>query len=176
MFRAWEGIWAGGNIRDLSDPRRRLRWALDQLPARLRGALPLVEQMANDENDEFFAGADLVQVERDMRAELLAVRTRIAQGLPVVARWLVVADLGQVDSGRDATAYLWRIRRGDEARPITVFISGTAMESANDHLPEEVAAAKNTHGRSVLSQVVGLDEPPTQVSVTTAGIRHGLPD
>jgi hypothetical protein len=50
------------------------------------------------------------------------------------------------------------------------------MASSNEHLPEEVAAAKNTRGRSVLSQVVGLDDPPTQVSVTTAGIRFGLPD
>ncbi len=177
VFQAWEGIWNGGNIRDLSDPRRRLRWALDQLPTRLRGALPLVEQMANADEDGFFADADLVQVERDMRAELLAVRTRVAQGLPIVGRWLIVADEGEVSSGgRDASAYLWRIQRGAETRPVTVFISRTAMASANDHLPQEVAAAKNTHGRSVVPQVVGLDEPPTTMSVTTAGIRFGLPD
>jgi hypothetical protein len=65
--------------------------------------------------------------------------------------------------------------RGEERKPVTVFISGTAMASSNEHLPD-VAAAKNTRGRSVLSQVVGLDDPPTQVSVTTAGIRFGLPD
>jgi hypothetical protein len=59
VFAAWEGIWDGGNIRDLNDPRRRLRWALDQLPHRARGALPLVERMANAESDEFFADADL---------------------------------------------------------------------------------------------------------------------
>jgi hypothetical protein len=40
VFQAWEGVWDGGNIRDLNDPRRRLRWALDHLPNRLRGALP----------------------------------------------------------------------------------------------------------------------------------------
>jgi hypothetical protein len=133
--------------------------------------------MANADSDEFFAGADLAEVERDMRAELLAVRTRIAQGLPVVGRWLVVGSDGEVSSqGRDATAYLWWLQRGEERKPVTVFISGTAMASSNDHLPEEVAAAKNTRGRSVLSQVVGLDDPPTQVSVTTAGIGFGLPD
>ena len=48
------------------------------------------------------------------------------------------------------------------------------MASANEYLPKEVAAAKNTHGRSVLSQVTGLDDPPKQVSVSTAGIAFGL--
>jgi hypothetical protein len=76
--------------------------------------------------------------------------------------------------GRDATAYLWSIQRGEERRPVTVFISRTAMASANEHLPEEVAAAKNTSGRSVLSQVVGLDEPPSQVGVSTAGVSFGV--
>jgi hypothetical protein len=177
VFQAWESVWDGGNIHDLNDPRRRLRWALDHLPNRLRGALPLVEQMANADSDSFFAEAELAEVERDMRAELIAVRTRIAQGLPVVGRWLVVGSEGEVSAaGRDATAYLWWLQRGEERKPVTVFISGTAMASSNEHLPDEVAAAKNTGGRSVLSQVVGLDDPPTQVSVTTAGIRFGLPD
>jgi hypothetical protein len=177
VFAAWEGVWRGGNVRDLDDPRRRLRWALDQASDRTRGALPLVDQMANAEGDGFFAGADLVQVEREMRAELLAVRTRIAQGLPVVARWLVVATEGSVDPGnRDATAYLWWVQRGDERRPVTIYISGTAMWSDNDHLPAEVAAAKETSGRSVLPQVVGLDDPPREISVTTVGIAFGLPD
>ncbi len=177
VFAAWEGIWDGGNIRDLNDPRRRLRWALDQLPGRTRSALPLIEQMANAKSDSFFADADLIEVERDMRAELLAVTTRIAQGLPVVGRWLVVGTDGRISAGRrDAIAYLWWIQRGDERRPLSIYISGTAMASENDYLPEEVAAAKTTEGRSVLSQIVGLDDPPSEVSVTTAGIRFGLPD
>lgn len=177
VFQAWEGIWDGGNIRDLNDPRRRLRWALDQLPGRARSALPLVEQMANAESAAFFADADLVEVERDMRAELLAVRTRLAQGLPVVGRWLAIATDGQVDpGGRDATAYRWLIQRGEERQPVTIFISGSLMASANESLPEQVVAAKNTRGRSVLPQILGLDDPPSQVSVTKAGIRFGLPD
>jgi hypothetical protein len=148
VFAAWEGIWDGGNLRDLNDPRRRLRWALDQLPDRVRGALPLVEQMANAASDSLFADADLAEVERDMRTELLAVCTRIAQGLPVVGRWLVVRTDGSVSAGRrDASAYLWWIQRGDERRPVTIYISGSAMASANDYLPEDVAAAKNTNGR-----------------------------
>jgi hypothetical protein len=31
VFQAWTGVWNGGNIRDLGDPQRRLRWALDAL-------------------------------------------------------------------------------------------------------------------------------------------------
>jgi len=177
VFQAWEGLWDGGNLRDLADPRRRLRWALEQLPTRVRGALPIVEKMANAERDEFFADADLIQAEQDMRAELLAVRTRLAQGLTAVGRWFVVRDLGQVSAGRrDAVAYLWELQRGEETRRIVVYISGTATESDDGGLLQEVVAAKNTHGRSVLSSLVGLDDPPTEVMVTTAGISHTLPD
>jgi hypothetical protein len=112
-----------------------------------------------------------------MRAELLSVHTRITQGLPVVGRWLAVGTDGRVSAGRRvATAYLWWIQRGGERRPVTIYISGTAMASDNDYLPDEVAAAKNTSGRSVLPQVVGLDDPPAEVSLTTAGIAFGLPD
>jgi hypothetical protein len=50
------------------------------------------------------------------------------------------------------------------------------MDSEDRGLPEEVVAAKNTHGRSVLSTLVGLDDPPSDVMVTTAGISLTLPD
>jgi hypothetical protein len=175
VFQAWMGVWGGGNVRDLDDPQRRLRWGLQGLPDRLRVALPLVEQLANADWDGFFANADTGEAERDISAELLAVRTRVAQGLPVVGRWLVVSDLGQIPVRRDATAYLWGIQRGEEERQIAVYISGTAM-AATRGLPEEVVAAKNTRGRSVLATIVGLDDPPDEISVTTAGVSFGLPD
>jgi hypothetical protein len=178
IFQAWTGVWEGrGNIRDLGDPQRRLRWALDALPERVRRALPLVQQLANSDWDEFFAHSVASEAEGEIREELQAVRTRVAQGLPVVSRWMVMTGFGEVDSGnRDATAYCWEIQRSEEIRRITVFISGTAMRSADERLPSEVVAAKNTHGRSVLSTLVGLDEPPRQVMVTTAGISLTLPN
>jgi len=77
---------------------------------------------------------------------------------------------------RDAVAYLYEIRRGDETRRIQVFISGTVMASANQHLPPEVARAKETNGRSVVATLLALEDPPEQPSVTTAGISHTLPD
>jgi hypothetical protein len=63
-----------------------------------------------------------------------------------------------------------------KSAPVTVFISGTAAASANEGLPQEVAKAKNTHGRSVLATLVGLDHPPRQVMVTTAGVSLTMPD
>jgi hypothetical protein len=90
----------GGNIRDLADPQRRLRWALDGLPDRVRAALPLVEQFATATWDEYFGATEVADAEPHIREELRAVRTRVAQGLPVSRRWLVTADLGQVSAGR----------------------------------------------------------------------------
>ncbi len=70
----------------------------------------------------------------------------------MVGRWLVVGSEGEVPAaGRDATAYLWWLQRGEERKPVTVFISGTAMASSNEHLPDEVAAAKNTRGRMAVA-------------------------
>jgi hypothetical protein len=143
----------------------------------VRAALPLVNELATSDWDQFFARADVAEAEREIREELRSARTRVAQGLPVVGRWMVTTDFGQVDSGgRDATAYLWGIQRGEETRMITVYISGTAMVTADHGLPQEVVAAKNTRGRSVLGTLVGLDDPPRHVMVTTAGISLTLPD
>jgi hypothetical protein len=179
VFDAWMGVWnRDGNVHDADDPRRRLRWALEALPDRVRSAIPLVEQLANAPLEEFFTEADdVAEPERAIREELTAVRTRVAQGLPVVARWLVVADHGQVSAGnRDAVAYLWGLQRGEETRRIMIYVSGTAMDSADEGLLREVVAAKNTRGRSVLSTLVGLEDPPSEVMVSTAGVSLTLPD
>jgi hypothetical protein len=46
----------------------------------------------------------------------------------------------------------------------------------NDHLPSDVARAKETNGRSVVATLLALDDPPSQVMATTAGISLTLPD
>ncbi|MGH2763550.1 MAG: toll/interleukin-1 receptor domain-containing protein [Thermoleophilaceae bacterium] len=178
VFHAWTGVWdRGGNISDLDDPQRRLRWALEALPERVRGALPLVAHLATSDWGGFFEDYEPADAETEIRQELTAARTRIAQGLPVRRRWMVVADHGQVSAGRrDAVAYLWEVQRGQETRRITVYISGTAMASDDGGLPGKVVAAKNTRGRSVLSTLVGVDDPPREVMATTAGISLTLPD
>lgn len=178
VFAAWGRIWgSGGNIRDVNDAQRRLRWALDGLPERVQVALPLVERLANAAGDDFFGDIEPDEAERDIREEMRSVRTQVAQGLPVTRRWTINADLGPVGVGsRDAVAFLWQVERGDETRRIQVFISGTAMSVDNDRLPGEVAHAKETNGRSVVASLLALDDPPSQVMATTAGISLTLPD
>jgi hypothetical protein len=177
LLTAWADIWRGGNVADVEEVQRRLRWELSQVPGRHRAALPLVEDVAVASWEEYFAGTELADAERDLMDEVRSVRRKVAQGLPVRPRWRIVADLGPMSAGRrDAVSYLWEIRRGDETRRIQVYISGTAIESANEHLPPEVALAKETNGRSVVTSLLGLDEPPEEPIVTTAGISHTLPD
>ena len=178
VFHAWAGVWdRGGNVSDLDDPQRRLRWALEALPQRVRGALPIVAQLATSDWGGFFEDFERDDAEVEIRQELIAARTRLAQGLPVKGRWMIVADHGRVSAGRrDAIAYLWEIQREEETRRITVYVSGSAMASADRGLPDEVVAAKNTGGRSVLSTLVGLDDPPREVMVTTAGVSLALPN
>lgn len=176
VFKAWEAVWAGqGNMNDVEDPQRRLRWACDVLPTRVRAALPLVEQLATAQW-VFFEQADIPETEGQIREELRSVRTRVAQGLPVVSRWVIINELGEVNAGdRDATAYGWEIERGAEGRRIIVLVSGTAMSWDGEGLPPEVVAAVQTRGRSVLTTLLGLDDPPTEVMVTTAGLSFPEP-
>ena len=178
VFDAWTGVWdRGGNIRDLDSPQRRLRWALEALPKRVQGALPLTMHLATSDSGGFFEDHEPADAETEIRAEMTAARTRIAQGLPVTGRWMIVADYGEVSAGlRDAVAFLWEIKRGEETRRIMVYISGPVMASGDDGLPGDVVAAKITRGRSVLGLLVGLDDPPRQVMATTAGISLTLPD
>jgi hypothetical protein len=177
LFAAWAGIWRGGNVADLEDPQRRLRWALGNLPERVRTGLPLVTKIAEADWDEFFADTERADGERDIREELHSLRTQVAQGLPVTHRWIIVADEGEkIPVRRDAVSYLWPIRRGKEERWIQVYISRTALISDDEHLPREVAQAKATDGRSVVVTLLALGDPPEEVMVTTAGISLTVPD
>jgi hypothetical protein len=174
VLDSWAGVWnRQGNMADIEGPQRRLRLDLAKLPEYIRPALPLVERLANGDwrKDEFFATQDsFINAERDIEDELQSVRTRSAQGLPVTARWSIDANLGKVPVRRDAEAYLWGIARGDETATVTVMISRTALASANDTLPSDVVSAKETDGRSVVTSLLSLDEPPAEVMVSTAGI------
>jgi hypothetical protein len=147
------------------------------LPERVRGALPLVGHLATSDWGGFFEDYEPADAETEIRQELISARTRIAQGLRVRGRWMIVADHGEVSAGgRDAVAYRWELQRDEETQRITVYVSGTAMASDDRGLPDDVVAAKNTRGRSVLGMLVGLDDPPREVMVTTAGVSLTLPD
>jgi len=177
LLAQWEECRNGAPTAQLQDKQRRLAWALEPLPERVRVGLPLVTRLSVAEWGDYFRVVEPAIADPDIRAELQSVRAQVAQGLEVTHRWTIDADMGQMNAGRrDAVSYLWQIRRGDDTRRIQVFISGTAMDSGNDGLPQEVAQAKDTHGRSVVATLIALDEPPEQVMVTTAGVSLTLPD
>jgi TIR domain len=175
--RVWDVIdaWArfsrpGWNIADIESEQRRLRWALDALPEHVRGALPLVEQLAEADWDGYFGITERDAAERDLREEMRSVRTQVATGLPVTRRWLIDEYLGTRPVRRDAACHLWQIRRGEESHLVDVLISRTALGADNEHLPKEVVRAKETNGRSVVAALLALDEPPDEVMVSTAGV------
>jgi TIR domain len=171
VFAAWAGIWAGGNVRDLEDPQRRLRWALDKLPDHVRAGLTLMTQLAEADWDEFFADREREDAEREIREELRSVRTQVAQGLPVTRRWTIADYLGEQRAHRrDALSYLWELQRGDATKAVEVIISRTVLMSENEHLTQEVAQAKETKGRSALVTLLAVDDPSAEVVVTTEGI------
>jgi TIR domain len=179
VFTAADRVWRGrGNVYDdLPEPQRRLHWAFGNLPERVRDALPLIEQLATSEWDDFFGDRELLtEHERDVDGELRAVRTQVAQGLPVTRRWVIDGYVGTAPVTRDAVNHGWRISRGDEQpRLVEVYISRTALMSDNQHLPREVALAKDTDGRSAVEMFLSADEPPPELSVTTSGISDRLP-
>ena len=178
LVEAWASVWdgRGANLTDLRDPQRRLRWAFENLPDYVRDGLPLVGRLASADEDYFASGEpDWSGIEADFRAELLSVRTQVAQGLPVTRRWTVDDYLGTMPNRRDAVLHLWQIRRGDETERVEVFITGSAIAST-EGLPAEVVEAKMTDGRSVITSLLTLDEPPPSVMVSTAGVRWPVED
>ena len=176
LFAQWERCRQGAPTADLMDKQRRLRWPFQSLPEQVRDALPLVQHLTEATWSDYFRPTEPQVAEPDIREELRAARTQVAEGLPVARRWVIDGDYGQVSAGnRDAISFLWQIRRGAETRRIQVFVTGSAVESANEHLPREVAQAKETNGRSVVSNLLSIDGPPTQVMVSTAGVSLTMP-
>ena len=162
----------GAATDDLRAEQRRLRTLLGRLPTGLQKALPITADLSESTWQDYFQARTSAEVEPDVREELRAVRSQVDRGLPIVARWRIVTEPEQVTSGgRDATAYLVRIERDRASREIVVYISGTAMATADAHLPAEVVAVRKTLGRSVVVKLLGVDNPPREVTVSTEGIR-----
>jgi hypothetical protein len=176
VLQRWDGVHQGTQLLDeLTDRQRRLRYAIDALPRDVRDGLPLTIEVAEAGWNEYLGMKYAAEVEPDLREELKAVRTAVAQGIPVSQRWVIAADRGQVGAGnRDANAYLWEIGRANDTRRIKIFISDTALEVSDAGFPDEVVRAKETAGRSVVTSLLGLDEPPPQVLVATYGVSWPL--
>lgn len=177
VFSVWDRRRDGGVLNtELVAEQRRLRTLLERLPPQVERALPFAQEIAHASWNDYFRVRSSSDAEPDIREELRAIRAQVEQGLPLIARWRIVASLGETTGhGRDATAYLWKIEREGETRTITVYISGTATAISDEHLLKEVAAAEATQGRSVVVNLLGIDEPPSEVSATTEGVRWELP-
>jgi hypothetical protein len=153
----------------------RLRFSLDAVPADLRGALPLVEELANAKWPHDFTFATVEQVEPDVREEIKAARAQLSQGLPLARRWLVVRRREPYKPERRlALVHPWEIRRDHELRVVSVYFSEEVLE-AQQGLPPDVAEARDTQGRSTVRATLSADEPPDLLSVTTYGIATHLP-
>jgi hypothetical protein len=69
--------------------------------------------------------------------------------------------------GKDAVGWRWEIERNGETRRMLVEVSGTAMGSANERLPGETVAAKETEGRSAVESILDREDPPGRISLGT---------
>jgi hypothetical protein len=171
VLSQWGRSREGAPTADLEDEQRRLRFALDRLPMRVAGALPLVTDLAEAAWAEYFRSRTPRDAEAELREEIRSVRSQVVQGLPVTRRWEVIGGGEEVPTSRDAAAYRFEIGRGNERRKITILISRSALQSEDHGLPAEIVEAKRTSGRSALGALISIDDPPDAVLVTTAGVR-----
>lgn len=127
--------------------------------------------------------SDVKQLRVDRDPDAAEVATRVIQAMSrlrpspkplaaeVVRLWTISRTDGPVGSeGRDAAAHLWWIKRGDDIRPVTVYISGSALAAGDSRLPQDVVAAKRTDGRSAVESLLVADDPPRRVMVSTQGV------
>lgn len=85
--------------------------------------------------------------------------------------WHIVSgpDAGPWE-GRDAVAWLWLIEsEHGEQRTVIVEISGPAMASQSQALPQETAEARASRGRSEIERLLTDDDPPHRVTLGTMG-------
>jgi hypothetical protein len=86
--------------------------------------------------------------------------------------WELAPDAEPFDApwqGKDVVGWVWEITRDDQARYVTVEISGTAMATDPHYLPDDTRDARQTKGRSEVLRVVHLDDPPRLISLGTRG-------
>jgi hypothetical protein len=147
---------------------------LKTLPEWLLVGFPAIEMLSTVDED-FVLNTPLEQIEADATSELLSARGHLLAGRPIPHRWRIAQSLGRnSDFTRGAIVFSWKIQRNGETSQVHVFVSESAMGSSSG-LPPEVQEAKSTEGRSVVSTLLDLDEPPRQISVTTTGVSWNLP-
>jgi hypothetical protein len=86
--------------------------------------------------------------------------------------WQIGGMLGQESrAGYDASGWLWELRDGETARRVLVEVSGPAHEirEAGGALPDDTLEAIRTEGRSVIEELLKLDDPPEVIECGTMG-------
>jgi hypothetical protein len=74
-------------------------------------------------------------------------------------------------SDRDAAMFRFRVKRGDDERPIIVSISGTLM--ASDTLDAALGTIVTTRGESAVGDALARERTPERITVSTNGIWEG---
>jgi hypothetical protein len=70
--------------------------------------------------------------------------------------------------------WIWTITDEEgQTRRILVEVSGPAMAVAEETLPDEVRAARQTRGRSAVEEVLAEEDPKRRISFTTVGASAG---
>ena len=168
----WDKCQAGRALgEDITAEQRRLRTLLDRLPEQIARAVPLIATLATESWQEYFRVRASSEVEPQVREELRSVMSQLDRRLPITPRWIIESGPSAFGAHtRDAVAFEFQLRRERERRSMVVFISRTAVASSDSALPTDVVEAKRTEGQSVAIGLLGLDEPPSEVEVSSVGI------
>jgi len=70
---------------------------------------------------------------------------------------------------KDTFGWQWEIVRGNEARIVTVRLTGQVRVETEQGRREEARWAIETNGRSAVESVLDQDDPPDTISFTTGG-------
>ena len=89
-----------------------------------------------------------------------------------MAGWRIVAGPVEFTSTPDGAdidmGWRWTIERDAVTRDVRVEIAGSRFDSSN--LPDEAVKAVTSRGKSAVEAVLGEDQPPTRIVVSSAGV------
>lgn len=78
--------------------------------------------------------------------------------------WTLKDGPRRIADGPDDSRWLYTLVAGDGTLRCTLLrITGTAMSMGADRLPPQVAALRESHGRSLIDQLLGWAEPPREI-------------
>jgi hypothetical protein len=91
-----------------------------------------------------------------------------------VQPWNIIDGPRRVDDPREGDydiGWVWAIARGGERRNVVVYVAGGRLGS--NELADESNRAIRTSGRSAVADVLGDEDPPRTLVVTSAGVSRG---